>query len=125
MQENPFKRRICRVFSEDGNGDLSFDEFLDMFSVFGESAPRDLKAVYAFKIYGRLDTYALVSGGVDRYALVYDRRTRSFMVDLTRTCAFMLGFTHTCAFCNSFLNTCTMSFMSVHLSAASNDRSLK
>ena len=73
MQENPFKRRICRVFSEDGNGDLSFDEFLDMFSVFGESAPRDLKAVYAFKIYGRLDTYALVSGGCDWYALVYDR----------------------------------------------------
>jgi hypothetical protein len=30
------------VFSEDGSGDMSFDDFLDMFSVFSESAPRDI-----------------------------------------------------------------------------------
>jgi Ca2+-binding EF-hand superfamily protein len=41
------------VFSEDGSGDMSFDDFLDMFSVFSESAPRDIKTTYAFKIYGR------------------------------------------------------------------------
>jgi len=40
------------VFSEDGQGDMTFDDFLDMFSVFSEAAPRDVKAVYAFKIYG-------------------------------------------------------------------------
>jgi len=51
-QENPFRERMCQVFSEDGSGDMSFDDFLDMFSVFSEAAPRDIKCAYAFKIYG-------------------------------------------------------------------------
>ncbi|KAK3097113.1 hypothetical protein FSP39_006498 [Pinctada imbricata] len=51
IKENPFRQRICEVFSEDGSGDLTFDDFLDMFSVFSEAAPRDIKTVYAFKIY--------------------------------------------------------------------------
>lgn len=40
------------AFSEDGEGNLTFNDFVDMFSVLCESAPRDLKANYAFKIYG-------------------------------------------------------------------------
>ena len=32
----------------------SFDEFLLMFSVFSEKAPREMKVHYAFKIYGKL-----------------------------------------------------------------------
>ncbi|XP_046571536.1 calcium and integrin-binding family member 3-like [Haliotis rubra] len=51
LKENPFKRRICEVFSEDGSGSMSFDDFLDMFSIFSEAAPRDIKTVYAFRIY--------------------------------------------------------------------------
>ncbi|KAF1768694.1 hypothetical protein GCK72_000507 [Caenorhabditis remanei] len=51
LKENPFKRRICEVFSEDGRGNLSFDDFLDMFSVFSEMAPLQLKLKYAFRIY--------------------------------------------------------------------------
>ncbi|RWS17218.1 calcium and integrin-binding family member 2-like protein [Dinothrombium tinctorium] len=51
LKENPFKRRICKVFSHNGSGDMTFDDFLDMFSVFSESAPRDVKVYYAFKIY--------------------------------------------------------------------------
>lgn len=51
LKENPFCERICQVFSEDGSGDMSFDDFLDMFSVFSEAAPRDIKCVYAFRIY--------------------------------------------------------------------------
>ena len=31
----------------------SFDEFLLMFSVFSEKAPREMKVHYAFKIYGK------------------------------------------------------------------------
>lgn len=38
-------------FSEDGEGNLTFNDFVDMFSVLCESAPRDLKANYAFKVY--------------------------------------------------------------------------
>lgn len=52
MQENPFRDRIVESFSEDGLGNLSFNDFVDMFSVLSEMAPRELKAIYAFKIYG-------------------------------------------------------------------------
>uniref|UniRef100_A0A914HUU4 EF-hand domain-containing protein n=1 Tax=Globodera rostochiensis TaxID=31243 RepID=A0A914HUU4_GLORO len=51
LKENPFSRRICEVFSEDGCGNLTFDDFLDMFSVFSEMAPLQLKLKYAFRIY--------------------------------------------------------------------------
>ncbi|XP_063782625.1 calcium and integrin-binding family member 2 isoform X2 [Pseudophryne corroboree] len=50
-KENPFKERIVQSFSEDGEGNLSFNDFVDMFSVMSEMAPRELKAIYAFKIY--------------------------------------------------------------------------
>ena len=51
-QENPVRNRIVESFSEDGLGNLSFNDFVDMFSVLSEMAPRELKAIYAFKIYG-------------------------------------------------------------------------
>ncbi|KAK7115785.1 calcium and integrin-binding family member 2-like [Littorina saxatilis] len=51
LKENPFKDQICKVFSEEGSGHMTFEEFLDMFSVFSEAASRDIKSVYAFKIY--------------------------------------------------------------------------
>lgn len=53
-QENPFRDRIVESFSEDGEGNLSFNDFVDMFSVLSEMAPRELKAIYAFKIYGKI-----------------------------------------------------------------------
>ncbi|KAM4733762.1 calcium and integrin-binding family member 2 isoform 1-T1 [Anableps anableps] len=58
VQENPFRNRIVESFSEDGMGNLSFNEFVDMFSVLSEMAPRELKAIYAFKIYDfNVDNY--------------------------------------------------------------------
>ncbi|KAK9889871.1 hypothetical protein WA026_008673 [Henosepilachna vigintioctopunctata] len=51
LQENPFRKRICEVFSRDGNGNLSFEDFLELLSVFCEHAPRDIKVYYAFRIY--------------------------------------------------------------------------
>ncbi|MGH0190005.1 UNVERIFIED_CONTAM: hypothetical protein FKN15_041490 [Acipenser sinensis] len=56
LKDNPFRQRIAEVFSEDGEGNMTLDDFLDMFSVLSEMAPRDLKAYYAFKIY---DEYAV------------------------------------------------------------------
>ncbi|XP_014115803.1 PREDICTED: calcium and integrin-binding family member 3 isoform X2 [Pseudopodoces humilis] len=50
-KDNPFRQRIAEVFSEHGDGNMTLDDFLDMFSVLSEMAPRDLKAYYAFKIY--------------------------------------------------------------------------
>ncbi|XP_029008756.1 calcium and integrin-binding family member 2 isoform X3 [Betta splendens] len=58
LKENPFRNRIVESFSEDGQGNLSFNEFVDMFSVLSETAPRELKAIYAFKIYDyNVDNY--------------------------------------------------------------------
>ncbi|XP_023390340.1 calcium and integrin-binding family member 3 [Pteropus vampyrus] len=51
LKDNPFRQRITQVFSEDGDGHMTLDNFLDMFSVMSEMAPRDLKGYYAFKIY--------------------------------------------------------------------------
>ncbi|KAJ8949112.1 hypothetical protein NQ318_012860 [Aromia moschata] len=51
LRVNPFKKRICEVFSRDGKGNLSFEDFLDLLSVFSEQAPRDIKVFYAFRIY--------------------------------------------------------------------------
>ncbi|KAL1130215.1 hypothetical protein AAG570_013153 [Ranatra chinensis] len=42
---------MCEAFSRDGKGDLTFEDFLDMLSVFSQQAPRDIKVYYAFKIY--------------------------------------------------------------------------
>ncbi|EDS35090.1 conserved hypothetical protein [Culex quinquefasciatus] len=52
LVENPFKGRICEAFSRQGDGNLTFEDFLDLLSVFSEQAPRDIKVFYAFKIYG-------------------------------------------------------------------------
>ncbi|XP_059927153.1 calcium and integrin-binding family member 2-like isoform X1 [Gadus macrocephalus] len=51
LKENPFRDRIVQTFSEDGQGDLSFNDFVDMFSALCESSSRELKTRYAFKIY--------------------------------------------------------------------------
>ncbi|XP_044743638.1 calcium and integrin-binding family member 3 [Chrysoperla carnea] len=51
LHENPFRKRICEVFSRNGSGNLTFEDFLDLLSAFSENAPRDVKVFYAFKIY--------------------------------------------------------------------------
>uniref|UniRef100_A0A3P8V0F2 Calcium and integrin-binding family member 2 n=1 Tax=Cynoglossus semilaevis TaxID=244447 RepID=A0A3P8V0F2_CYNSE len=51
LKENPFRERIVETFSEDGQGNQSFNDFVDMFSAFCETSPRELKMIYAFKIY--------------------------------------------------------------------------
>nr|XP_032650106.1 calcium and integrin-binding protein 1 isoform X1 [Chelonoidis abingdonii] len=53
LRANPFRDRICRVFStsEDGDGSMSFEDFLDMLSVFSDSATSEIKSHYAFRIF--------------------------------------------------------------------------
>lgn len=50
---NPFADRICQVFSSagDGSGDCTFEDYLDMMSVFSDSAPKSVKAEHAFRIF--------------------------------------------------------------------------
>ncbi|NXS57084.1 CIB1 protein, partial [Brachypteracias leptosomus] len=53
LRANPFQHRICHVFStsEEGDDSISFEDFLDMLSVFSDSAPPDVKSHYAFRIF--------------------------------------------------------------------------
>ena len=53
FQENPFRKRICKVFSEDDSGNLTFDQFVYLFSVFSDRSPREMKVQFAFRIYGK------------------------------------------------------------------------
>lgn len=50
---NPFKERIVKVFSSSTSGDdsMTFEDFLDMMSVFSDNAPLSIKIEYAFRIY--------------------------------------------------------------------------
>ncbi|GFS36322.1 hypothetical protein TNIN_157891, partial [Trichonephila inaurata madagascariensis] len=50
---NPFTDRICYIFSSDNDDRWSFEDFLDMVSVFSEGTPPEKKAEYAFCIYGK------------------------------------------------------------------------
>nr|XP_034321022.1 calcium and integrin-binding protein 1-like [Crassostrea gigas] len=51
LRVNPFRDRIVTVFSSRGDGSLTFEDFLDMMSVFSVKSPREVKAEYAFRIY--------------------------------------------------------------------------
>lgn len=46
---NPFADRICQVFSSSGDhtGDCTFEDFLDMMSVFSDQAPKAVKSEHA------------------------------------------------------------------------------
>ncbi|NXR71940.1 CIB1 protein, partial [Pycnonotus jocosus] len=53
LRANPFQHRICHVFStsETQDDSMSFEDFLDMLSVFSDSATSDIKSHYAFRIF--------------------------------------------------------------------------
>ncbi|CAF4832701.1 unnamed protein product [Rotaria sp. Silwood1] len=56
LRENPFRERIVEVFSSQHDDSLTFEDFLDMMSVFSEHAPKSVKVSYAFKIYQGINT---------------------------------------------------------------------
>lgn len=53
LKVNPFGDQICKVFSSSSDGDCTFEDFLDMMSVFSDAAPRSVKAEHAFRIFGK------------------------------------------------------------------------
>merc|ERR1711892_453529 len=61
LKVNPFATNMCRVFAE-GSSVMHFEQFLDMMSVMSVSAPVEVKAEWAFKLFdinqdGYLDKY--------------------------------------------------------------------
>ncbi|XP_022903559.1 calcium and integrin-binding protein 1-like [Onthophagus taurus] len=51
LSANPFGDRICQTFSSSRDGDMTFEDFLDMMSVFSTGAPKSVKAEHAFRIF--------------------------------------------------------------------------
>ncbi|XP_032876968.1 calcium and integrin-binding family member 4 isoform X1 [Amblyraja radiata] len=51
LRVNPFRDKICKVFSTHENGLFSFEDFLDLFSAFSETASLSVKIDYAFQIF--------------------------------------------------------------------------
>jgi calcium and integrin-binding protein 1 len=54
LTANPFAHQLCKVFSSDAvvKETLSFEDFLDMASVLSEAAPIQVKADWAFRVFG-------------------------------------------------------------------------
>lgn len=48
---NPFAARIVELFSEDGSGVISFQKFINIFSVFSPRATAETKSVWAFAVW--------------------------------------------------------------------------
>ncbi|XP_048749625.1 calcium and integrin-binding protein 1-like [Ostrea edulis] len=51
LRINPFKDRMVTVFSSSKDGSMTFEDFLDMMSVFSEKSTKQIKAEYVFRIY--------------------------------------------------------------------------
>ncbi|KAJ8343929.1 hypothetical protein SKAU_G00312580 [Synaphobranchus kaupii] len=53
LKSNPFRKRICHVFSTSDmkDGSLTFEDFLDLLSAFSDSATLEIKSHYAFRIF--------------------------------------------------------------------------
>ena len=52
LAHNPFADRICYVFSSAKDGYMTFEDFLDMASVMSSNSPAEVKADWAFKVFG-------------------------------------------------------------------------
>ncbi|MBN3308925.1 CIB1 protein, partial [Amia calva] len=68
LKSNPFRKRICSVFStsEDKDGSLTFEDFLDLLSAFSDSATPEIKSHYAFRIFDFDDDGTLDRGDLEK-----------------------------------------------------------
>lgn len=57
LRNNPFRERLCQIFtseprtSKDTYGDLSFDEFVDLYNCMSPRASKEVKTQTAFRLY--------------------------------------------------------------------------
>lgn len=61
LRFNPFRDRLVSVFSSEEDGCLSFEDFLDLVSVLNENAPLQLKADWAFRVFGNYMWHVTIS----------------------------------------------------------------
>ncbi len=53
LKTNPFSPRLCQVFSSADDNKMNFEDFLDMTSVLSDGAPIQVKADWAFRVFGK------------------------------------------------------------------------
>lgn len=53
LKYNPFRDRLFRVFSTLKDEKFSFEDFLDLSSAFHDDCPLEVKALWAFQVYGK------------------------------------------------------------------------
>ncbi|MCJ8735869.1 hypothetical protein PDJAM_G00252320 [Pangasius djambal] len=68
LKSNPFRKRICHVFStsDTKDGSISFEDFLDLLSAFSDSATLEIKSHYAFRIFDFDDDGTLDYGDLEK-----------------------------------------------------------
>ncbi|KAG7522805.1 calcium and integrin-binding protein 1 [Solea senegalensis] len=68
LKSNPFRERICHVFSTSAHqdGSLTFEDFLDLLSAFSDSATLEIKSHYAFRIFDFDDDGTLDCGDLEK-----------------------------------------------------------
>ncbi|XP_046907451.1 calcium and integrin-binding protein 1-like [Hypomesus transpacificus] len=68
LKSNPFRKRICQVFSTSDvkDGSLTFEDFLDLLSAFSDSATLEIKSHYAFRIFDFDDDGTLDGGDLEK-----------------------------------------------------------
>lgn len=68
LKSNPFRERICHVFSTSDmkDGSLTFEDFLDLLSAFSDSATLEIKSHYAFRIFDFDDDGTLDCGDLEK-----------------------------------------------------------
>lgn len=76
LRVNPFGDRICKIFSSSNDGDCTFEDFLDMMSVFSDACPKPVKAEHAFRIFGMLN----IEFGIDFLFELYSLQISMVMI---------------------------------------------
>lgn len=82
LRVNPFGDRICKVFSSSQDGDCTFEDFLDMMSVFSDAAPKAVKAEHAFRIFGK----CVISNKLSDYFTIFNLLTIFMKILMGMTC---------------------------------------
>lgn len=108
LKYNPFSDRIFKVFSTQDDRTLSFDEFMNLCSVFSEHSPLSVKSAWAFLIFDFDEDNQITENDlnemVDRLTqpMLLSDQEKSSICDVVRNCFYFL---------NSFINFYIPSFL--------------
>ena len=82
FRNNPFKERLCQIFSSKGDGSLTFDEFVDLYHCMSPRAAKKDKIMTAFRMYDFDGDGYLKKEDIK---MIVDAVSRSSTIDLLET----------------------------------------